>query len=354
MIPRSTPTWQNKSSANWQEQLQQAINTPMALLKALNLDVSLLPAAHIASQQFPLRVPHAFIDRMEAGNPNDPLLRQVLPIDEELIVRSGYSNDPVQEQGDSPTGMIHQKGLIQKYHGRILLLVNGHCAINCRYCFRRHFPYEENKLSREQWLIAIKQIAEDSNIEEVIYSGGDPLASNDKQLQWLTQQIAAIPHVKRLRIHSRLPVVIPDRITDSCLHWLSNHRLQTVFVLHINHPNEINPALIQSVQQLRSADITLFNQAVLLRGVNDSVETLKTLSEALFTVGILPYYLHLLDPVQGAAHFAIPLAEAEIIHKGLLDKLPGYLVPKFVKEVGGTGSKTPIDHLRDRLRLHAV
>ncbi|MGH1485748.1 MAG: EF-P beta-lysylation protein EpmB [Cellvibrionaceae bacterium] len=346
MIPRSAPTWQSESSPNWQEQLQQAINEPLELLKTLNLDESLLPAAHIASQQFPLRVPHAFVKRMEVGNPKDPLLRQVLPIEDELITSTGYSSDPVQEQGNSPAGMINQKGLIQKYQGRILLLVNGHCAINCRYCFRRHFPYEENKLSREQWLIAISQIAEDNSIEEVIYSGGDPLASSDKQLQWLTEQIAAIPHVKRLRIHSRLPVVIPDRITDNCLDWLSNHRLQTIFVLHINHPNEVDSALIQSIQRLKSAGITLLNQAVLLRGVNDSVETLKSLSETLFSIGILPYYLHLLDPVQGAAHFDISLAEAEDIHKGLLDTLSGYLVPKLVKEVGGATSKTPIDSLR--------
>ena len=276
MIPRTDASWQGESTLNWQQQLQKAITKPKALLETLGLDPELLPAAELACRQFPLRVPHAFIERMEHGNINDPLLMQVLPIQKELIARSGYSSDPLEEQA-SP-----QRGLIQKYHGRVLLLVNGHCAVNCRYCFRRHFPYEENRLSREQWQALIQTLAADDSIDEVIYSGGDPLASNDRQLQWLTEQIVAIPHIKRLRVHSRLPVVIPDRITPESIRWLSEHRLQSVFVLHINHPNEINTPLRQAVERMREAGITVLNQAVLLRGINDSSVTLQNLSKALF------------------------------------------------------------------------
>ncbi len=339
MIPRTEPSWQAESSSNWQQQLQEAISDPKTLLNQLNLDHSLLPAAQMASRQFVLRVPYAFVERMESGNPLDPLLQQVLPIQSELIAHSGYSTDPLKEQENQPPG------LIQKYQGRVLLLVNGHCAINCRYCFRRHFPYEENRLSRQQWLTVIEQLAKDTSIEEVIYSGGDPLASSDKQLQWLTSQLVAIPHIKRLRIHSRLPVVIPDRITEQCIDWLSNHRLQTVFVLHINHPNEIDSAVKQSISQLKHAGITVLNQAVLLKGVNDNVNTLKHLSDKLFESGVLPYYLHLFDPVAGASHFDIAVSTAESLHRDLMACLPGYLVPKLVKEVAGEASKTPANLL---------
>jgi L-lysine 2,3-aminomutase len=339
MIHRTEPAWQTESASSWQQQLQQAVTDPKILLDTLQLDPALLPAAQLASRQFPLRVPHAFINRMAIGDSNDPLLRQVLPLEAELIARSGYSNDPLQEQTNP------QAGLIQKYQGRVLLLVNGHCAVNCRYCFRRHFPYEENRLSRQQWLDVLAQITADDSIEEVIFSGGDPLASSDKQLHWLSQQVAAIPHIQRLRIHSRLPVVIPERITDDCIAWLSEHRLQTVFVLHINHPNELDNSLIAAIHRLKVAGITLLNQAVLLKGVNNSVDILKALSDRLFAAGVLPYYLHLMDAVAGAAHFDIPLQEAESLHKALMASLPGYLVPKLVKEVAGAPAKTPASSL---------
>lgn len=337
MIPRTAPSWQGESTLSWQEQLQKAVTSPEQLLKHLNLSPNLLPAAKLAMQQFPLKVPHAFIDLMEKGNPDDPLLRQVLPIQEELIAKTGYSTDPLIEQNNQ------HAGLIQKYRGRVLLLVNGHCAVNCRYCFRRHFPYEENRLSKTEWLDVIQQIRADETIEEVIYSGGDPLASNDRQLTWLTEQMAEIAHLKRLRIHSRLPVVLPDRITKDCLSWLTQHRLQTVFVLHINHPNEISPGLRKAVDQLRQSGITVLNQAVLLKGVNDTVDILKKLSQDLFASGILPYYLHLLDPVAGATHFDIPLTKAQALHKALLDEISGYLVPKLVREVAGEKSKTAMN-----------
>ncbi len=335
MIPRTDSILHTKSTMSWQQQLTDAISDPKILLNYLKLDESLLPAAYLAAKQFPLRVPQAFVDRMQIGNSQDPLLRQVLPLQEELICTNGYSADPIKELAYT------QKGLIQKYPGRVLLLVNGHCAVNCRYCFRRHFPYDDNRLNRNEWMQALKSIASDSTIEEVIYSGGDPLASNDKQLSWLTEQVSAIPHIKRLRIHSRFPVVIPERITDECLSWLSNHKMDTAFVLHINHANEIDTALISAITRLRAAGIIVLNQTVLLKGINDSIETLKTLSEHLFSAGVLPYYLHLFDPVSGGAHFDLPIAEAKQLHNKLRSKLPGYLVPKLVKDIEGKPSKTP-------------
>lgn len=339
MIPRTDPSWQSESTLSWQQQLQAVISDPKELLALLELDPNLQDAAVLASRQFPLRVPRAFVDRMERGNPNDPLLMQVLPIRQELIAKTGYSADPLLEQGSQ------HAGLIQKYQGRVLLLVNGHCAVNCRYCFRRHFPYEENRLNKTQWLKVVEQIKSDHSIEEVIYSGGDPLASSDRQLKWLTNHITAIPHIKRLRIHSRLPVVIPDRIGRECIDWLTQHNLQTIFVLHINHPNEIDQHLRAAIKRLKDAGITLLNQAVLLKGINDSVDALKTLSDDLFAAGVMPYYLHLLDPVAGASHFNVPLAKANLLHNELLRCLPGYLVPKLVKEIAGEGSKTPANDI---------
>lgn len=326
----------SSGSKSWQQQLQEAIRCPQTLLSRLKLPESLLPAATLACQSFPLVVPEAFIQKMRLSDLNDPLLKQVLPIQEELIAHTGFGVDPVGEQDNQ------HAGLIQKYHGRVLLMVNGHCAVNCRYCFRRHFPYDENKLSKTQWLELISRINDDTSINEVIYSGGDPLASSDKHLQWLTEQIAQIPHIKRLRIHSRLPVVIPDRITQECINWLSKHRLQTVFVFHINHANEIDAALIEAADQLKNAGITLLNQSVLLKGVNDNVDTLCQLSERLFESGILPYYLHKLDKVAGSAHFGLSDPQIKDLHNTLLSRLPGYLVPKLVAEYAGEASKTLI------------
>lgn len=336
MITRTHHHLQYSEIKGWQEQLREAIRDPEVLLERLQLPKRLLAAATQASQQFPLVVPEAFIQKMRVGDINDPLLKQVLPIQSELVAEAGFSKDPVGEQNNT------QAGLIQKYHGRVLLMVNGHCAINCRYCFRRHFPYQDNKLSRNEWRELIESIAADTSVSEVIYSGGDPLASNDNQLAWLTQQIAAIPHIKRLRIHSRLPVVIPARINEDCLSWLTQTSMQTVFVMHINHANEIDNALSHSITLLKEAGITVLNQSVLLRGVNDDPTSLANLSEALFENGVLPYYLHQLDKVAGAAHFAVSETDAKRIHQTLQSRLPGYLVPKLVAEYAGEASKTPL------------
>lgn len=354
MIHRTATTWQaignkdrqfigsdrhneEEQAPNWQVQLQQAITDPAQLFEALKIDTHYLPAAQRAAQLFPLRVPRSFIARMRQGDINDPLLQQVLPVGAETIITPNFSTDPVGEQSGQISGLIH------KYHGRVLLMVNGHCAINCRYCFRRHFPYDEHRLNREQWSAVIDHLRDDTSISEVIYSGGDPLASNDKQLLWLTQKIADIPHIQRLRIHTRLPIVIPDRITDQCLHWMTSTRLQTIMVLHSNHANELaDETLHHAIERMKQGGITVLNQAVVLRGVNDTVEDQIQLSERLFAAGVLPYYLHVLDKVQGSAHFAISDADAKRIIQEVAAKLPGYLVPKLVREEAAHPSKTTL------------
>jgi len=322
---------------SWQRQLQQAITDPAELLNTLELSTRYLPAAIAAAELFPLKVPMSFVERMKKGDINDPLLMQVLPIDAECHITDGYSSDPVEEQAGQHRGIIH------KYHGRALLMVNGHCAVNCRYCFRRHFPYDEHKLSREEWQNVLEHITADTSISEIIYSGGDPLASGDKQLRWLTQAIAAIPHVKRLRIHSRLPVVIPDRITAESIEWMSQTRLATVMVLHINHAQELKSGVLRTaISQMKNSGITVLNQSVLLKGVNDTLNTQVELSEMLFDAGVLPYYLHVLDKVQGSAHFDTTDDNAKALHQAMTARLPGYLVPKLVREVAHEPSKITV------------
>jgi len=334
MIPRTVPTWQ---SLRWQDELSDLIRDPKELFELLQLDPALLPDAIAASTDFPLRVPRSFAARMQPGDVNDPLLQQVLPLGQELLAAPGYNSDPLEESNANP-----HPGLIHKYRGRVLLIVSSNCAINCRYCFRRHFPYQDNKPGRQDWQSVLDYIAADASITEVIYSGGDPLAAADRQLSWMTEQVAAIPHIKRLRIHSRMPVVVPSRIDQQCLAWLSSHRLQTVMVLHANHANEINGEVAEAVTRLRNAGITLLNQTVLLRGINDSAAALAALSERLFEIGVLPYYLHLLDKVTGASHFDLDEARAKALHRELLSQLPGYLVPRLVREEPDAPSKLPV------------
>jgi len=322
----------------WQEELQRAISCPQELARALSLPESTITDAIGAIKDFPLLVPRPFLARMRTGDCNDPLLLQILPKGDELQPQIGYSSDPLEEKDYNTT-----PGLIHKYQGRVLLTITGHCAINCRYCFRRHFPYNSNRLNRSDWEKVIHALQNDTSISEVIYSGGDPLIANDKQLSWLTEQIAAITHIKRLRVHTRLPVVIPERIDEHCLQWLTQSPLQTVMVLHINHANEVDTALTNAVSRLKHAGITVLNQSVFLRGINDSVAALSTLSEALFSAGVLPYYLHLMDKVTGAEHFDSTQAHAVAVYRELLSQLPGYLVPKLVREIPARTSKTPID-----------
>ncbi|WP_162045426.1 EF-P beta-lysylation protein EpmB [Vibrio taketomensis] len=322
---------------NWLKQLANGISDPEKLLEQLQIDPSPWQHGFEARTLFAQRVPQSFVDRMEKGNPFDPLLRQVLPLSEEFAVHEGYSNDPLEEQDNQIPGLLH------KYRNRALMIVKGGCAVNCRYCFRRHFPYQDNKGSKSVWQNSLDYIAIHHELNEVILSGGDPLMAKDDELRWLIEHIAEIPHIKRLRIHSRLPVVIPARITPELLEILHSTRLQVVLVTHINHANEVNQELAAKTALLKQAGVTLLNQGVLLKGVNDSVQALVDLSEALFDADILPYYLHVLDKVQGAAHFFVSDEQAKELMAGVIQQVSGYLVPKLTREIGGRNSKTPLD-----------
>ena len=321
----------------WQTSLVQAITDPAELLSLLELDASLLEAAISATKLFPLQVPRGFVARMQKGNVDDPLLQQILPIGAELIETAGYSNDPLQEAKVNPI-----PGLLHKYHGRVLLTLVGTCGVNCRFCFRREFPYGENNPGTEGWDRALNYIAQQASIDEVILSGGDPLVANDKMLHSLSEKLSLIPHLKRLRIHSRMPVVMPERITPEFIGWISQIKLKPVLVIHCNHPQEINQAVKDAMSALAAAGVVLLNQSVLLKGINDSAETLIELSETLFSCGVQPYYLHVLDKVQGSAHFDMPLEQAQKLHWEVSQQLSGYMVPKLVYEKPGAPAKVSV------------
>ena len=326
---------------NWQKVLSSAYTDPLALLKYLALDPAKFTDDIAARRLFPMRVPAPFAKRMEKGNPDDPLFRQVFPSKKEFNSDPNYLLDPLQEQSNSNPGVLH------KYQSRVLLLVRGGCAVNCRYCFRRHFPYSDNHLNKQEWQETLVYIRQDSKINEVIYSGGDPLMAKDDFLAWLTDEIAQIDHIKRIRIHTRLPVVIPSRITPELIKWFTQTRLKPIMVLHINHPQEIDQSLRDTLQKLTQAGVTLLNQGVLLKDINDSADVQVALSESLFDAGVLPYYLHVMDKVQGAQHFDHEDKIAKEIMAQMIKRLPGFLVPKLVREIGGQPGKTPID-----LNLH--
>ncbi len=331
MIPITAPIPQPSA---WQAELGAAITDPAELLVAVGLGEEWLPGARAAARLFPLRVPRGFVARMRRGDPHDPLLRQVLPLGEECLTVPGYSADPV---GDR-TAMV-APGVLHKYEGRVLLTATGACAVHCRYCFRRHFDYANANPAVDQWRGALDYLAANSTVSEVILSGGDPLSLSDRRLAELVSRLEAIPHIRRLRIHTRTPVVVPARVTDVLIASVRESRFAAVIVLHVNHPNEIDHDVRAAFARLRAAGVTLLNQSVLLRGVNDSVETLAQLSETLFEVGVLPYYLHLLDKVQGAAHFDVDETHARRLWGKLNARLPGYLVPRLVRETPGAAGK---------------
>lgn len=323
---------------DWLQQLADVVTDPTELLQLLSLEQHAdLAAGNDARKLFALRVPRAFIQRMTPGDAQDPLLLQVLTSRQEFIDAPGYSTDPLDEQSSVVPGLLH------KYRNRALLLVKGGCAVNCRYCFRRHFPYQDNQGNKRNWQAAIDYIAEHPELDEIIFSGGDPLMAKDHELAWLVGALEKIPHLKRLRIHSRLPVVIPARITEGLCQILAETRLQVLMVSHINHAQEIDDELRYGMQMLKRAGVTLLNQSVLLRGINDDAQALANLSNALFDAGILPYYLHVLDKVQGAAHFFVSDEEARTLVRQLLTMVSGYMVPKLAREIGGEPSKTPLD-----------
>lgn len=319
---------------SWQQQLSTAFSNINDLCCYLELD----PPENLsqtAAANFPLRVPHSFAARMEKGNSDDPLLKQVLPINDEMLVFPGFTADPV---GD--LAAITEVGVIHKYHGRALFIMTGSCAINCRYCFRRNFPYSEFQLAKQKQQQAIAYLQNNSEISEIILSGGDPLLLNDNKLAGLIAQLNEIPHLKRIRIHSRLPIVLPARITESFLEVLTQSSKQIVLVVHCNHVNELNSEVKTACDKIRASGIALLNQAVLLKGVNNCAVQLHELSEKLFSFGVLPYYLHLLDKAQGAGHFEVSQTEAIALMQQLQKTLPGYLVPKLACEEAGAASKT--------------
>jgi len=326
----------------WSASLASAIRDPDELLAALELDRHpaadrLRADAQAAAASFRLMVTRSYLARMKPGDPSDPLLRQVLPRAEELEHHSGFSTDAV---GDAAARVV--PGLLHKYAGRALLIATGACAIHCRYCFRRHYPYGDEPRRLADWQPACDYLAADPSIHEVILSGGDPLLLTDLRLSELTQQLDAIPHLTRLRIHTRLPIVLPDRITSELFALLRRLRLTVFVVIHANHPRELTGDAAQAVRSLVTGGLTVLNQAVLLRGVNDHGDTLRELSERLIDLGVLPYYLHQLDRVAGTHHFEVPQDEARRLLADLPAQLPGYALPTWVEERPGDPAKHPL------------
>jgi EF-P beta-lysylation protein EpmB len=326
----------------WQHSLKQAYRDPMALLQALGFDRLLCQHLLSRHKDFPLLVPREFVARMKRNHLADPLLRQVLPFIEEDHPDQGLE-DPLQEQP------LTRSGIIKKYDGRALWVISGGCAVNCRYCFRRHFPYRAHIKHSSEWSEQLQPVAQDPSIHELILSGGDPLMLVDERLVRLLDEIEAIDSIQTLRIHTRLPVVIPSRVTSMLLEHLAQSRLNIIIVLHINHAQEVDSDVKAACHQLKAVSQALLNQSVLLKGVNDSADALVDLSHQLLSAGILPYYLHLFDPVKGAMHFSLPHQKSQSIMRALHQRLPGYLVPRCVRDVPGQPFKLPIEMLHSSL-----
>lgn len=342
MIPRTPRICQTETAqtreplGDWQTQLGAAIRDPAELLRYLELPGSLLAGAKAASDTFALRVPLSYLEKIKKGDINDPLLRQILPLDAEMLSDPHFSQDPV---GDIAAMAV--PGVLHKYHGRVLLITTPACGIHCRYCFRRHFPYQENR-PEQNWQAAMDYIRKNPDIHEVILSGGDPLSLNEVRLTQLSNQLRDIPHIQTLRIHTRQAVVLPERINDKFLDWIDSLPWKIVMVLHVNHANEIDDVVASHLQLLQQHHVTLLNQSVLLAGVNDNHEALVSLSQQLFRHHVLPYYLHLLDKVQGAKHFYVEKNKAVELVSQMQKMLPGYLVPRLVQEIPGETSKTAV------------
>ena len=354
MIPAAFPALQPAPAADapgsdWKRLWREAVRDPRELLALLGLQAEAARISDAAAAQFPLRVPRGFVARMRRGDPHDPLLRQVLPLVDEERVEPGFGFDAV---GDAAARA--GAGVIRKYRGRALLVSTGSCAVHCRYCFRRHFPYAEETAAANGWREAVALVAADASIDEVLLSGGDPLSLATPKLIELTDALARIPHLRRLRIHTRLPVVLPERVDAALLAWLASLPWPVAIVVHANHAQEFNAGVDAAMARLRATGTTLLNQAVLLRGINDSVDALAALSERSFSAGVLPYYLHQLDRVAGAAHFEVGDEEALALHAGLAARLSGYLVPRLVREVAGDPGKRPLVALEGAPRMDAA
>jgi EF-P beta-lysylation protein EpmB len=323
---------------NWQSQLSDLITDPLELLEVLKLcPEQLLSGAILASEQFKLRVPRAFVGKMTVGDPLDPLLLQVLPHHLELEDYPDFVTDPLgEEQANQQPGVLH------KYKSRFLLTLTGACAVHCRYCFRRHFPYQENLPKNEDWLNIKDYIESQPDINEVIFSGGDPLTLSNRKLKLWIERLESLPQIKFLRIHSRVPIVIPNRVDEELVSLLKNSRLRIILVVHSNHAAELDDLTCARLSLLVQQQITVLNQAVLLKGINNSAQVLVDLSYRLFDAGVMPYYLHVLDKVKGAHHFDLSPKEINLIYKDVLENLPGYLVPKLVREIAGEKNKTPL------------
>ena len=328
--------WQREAAA-WQRALQAAIRDPRELCRRLDLPATYEQPAERAAGLFPVFAPLEYIGRMRPGDPDDPLLRQVLPVGDELDTVAGFTHDPV---GDRSAA--RRPGLLQKYHGRVLLVTTGACAVHCRYCFRRHYPYSDEPRSSEHWDGTLRAIADDPSIEEVLLSGGDPLMLPDARLEQLAHRLADIPHLRRLRVHTRLPIMIPQRVTEQLIHWLRSTRLTPIVVVHANHPAEIDEAVGGALTRLVDAGIPVLNQAVLLRKVNDNLPDLVALCRRLIDLRVMPYYLHQLDRVRGAAHFEVPVERGRELIAEMRNQLPGYAIPRYVREVAGQPAKQPL------------
>jgi EF-P beta-lysylation protein EpmB len=334
MATATAPHDSPSRGADWRQELARAIRTPEALCAALGLEADVAAPARLATGSFPLLVPRGFVARMRHGDPHDPLLAQVLPRAAEQAAAPGFTTDPLGEQA-----ALAAPGLVRKYAGRALVLLTGSCAINCRYCFRREFAYADNGATTAGVEQALAAIAADDSVTEVILSGGDPLLVDDDRLARIVAHIERLPHVRRLRIHSRLPIVLPERVTDGLVDLLAGTKLSCTVVVHANHPAELDASVATAAARLRDARAILLNQAVLLRNVNDSADVLAELSERLLDLGIVPYYLHLLDRVRGTAHFEVPEDEALRLHEQLRVRLPGYAVPRLARESPGAPAK---------------
>ena len=325
------------NESDWHRSLANAIRNPDELIDLLELSDEWKEPARMASELFPLLVPHSFLKRMQPGNPRDPLLLQVLPLGVEQAVTPGFVDDAVLDHESR-----RAPGLLQKYSGRVLMMAAGACAVHCRYCFRRHFPYGDEPRRLQDWTPAFDEIRRDESLREVILSGGDPLMLTDSRLEVLCGTLAEIPHLRRLRVHTRLPIVLPNRVTPRLIRLLTTSPLTPIVVVHANHPNEIVGDCSESLRSLVRAGMTVLNQSVLLRGINDNADALAELSERLVDVGVVPYYLHQLDRVSGAAHFEVPEETGRALIEQLRSRLPGYAVPQYVREVAGEPFKKPL------------